>query len=245
MKYYLEIKVIGKENGAEITPETTDITDLKEILDVATKLFNNSKLRISYIPKKGSACHQFHVQDKSAIEKTDLTIAKILSCNSVNNSYDSILKLQKKAKDKLLRYEISTSLQSDKPLIISQDTNYILEDKEWVDADLYLYGEINILGGLEKHKINIKTDTYGNVEVNAKKEEIDGISKHLYKTTIGLGVHCKLSLTDEIKDATLFEIIEYDPKYDEQEFIESVKKSTPHWADVPDAVEWVKKLRSG
>lgn len=128
---------------------------------------------------------------------------------------------------------------------IDNNNNFKKDESYWVQSELYLYGMFNDLGGMNKPNIHFTTDKQNNILINCKFEDLQNETKNRVYQAGGVRVLAKQNLnTGEIKDASFVAFVEYTPSYNEEELLETIKRGSEAWQDVPDHVEWVRNLRN-
>jgi len=249
-KAYISIRIQGKNRLQQpIQPKDVDISDIREIISNVETFFSKKQGKrptISYQIKDGSVVHKFFTT-VAIVASFNGIIAEVEARNSIDflekHQSNLITYLQKKAIKEDLNISLSNSSTNNKTLVINNESNFKKVESVWVQTELYLYGSIYDAGGLNKPNIHIKTEEYGNLTVSTTKEQLKGGESILYKT-LGLKVSGKQNLqTDEIKDLFLFEFLEYNPVYDDEELNHLIKKASPQWNDVDDPDKWLNELR--
>lgn len=251
-KGYIEIKIEGIKNNKKIGPEDIDISEIKELLTDFENLLYPSKAEkidrpsISYQIEKGSVRHKFLVPITSV-----LMFNGIVSETSFRNSIEfldskraAILeKFQKKAKEQSFEIVLSTSLHDSKPLIINKQTNFFKTKSDWVDTEIYLYGDIYEEGGLSNANIHLRSKEYGKIAIKATEQQLKEGENRLYKV-YGVKARGKINLIDNsLADLELIEFLDYNPIFNKSELDILISKSTPQWADVKNVDEWLGEIR--
>jgi hypothetical protein len=95
-----------------------------------------------------------------------------------------LLDLQSYSKEYDRDIEISSSLPNiiAKPIKITKNTNYRLNDEVWLPIEDYVYARIVRIGGQRKCYLTIETEEYGTFEVMIPKEEIERSEQKLIYT---------------------------------------------------------------
>jgi len=249
---YIEIKVNNTEKS--LTPKDLDIKELKDFLsDIETLLFPEDKKKrpkISYTNQEGSIRHIFYLPTSIVISFNSF-ISEIKKSNSIDflvpNQQEIICKLQKKAKEENLIFEINNSKKpQQKPLVIDYNTNYQQKNitESFYESEFYLYGEIIQQGGV-KPNIHLRTEEYGSLTIGASKEQIlDGENK-LYQT---YGIKVKGKRTIPENDPFDLELVEfvgkYEPVFDEELFNKMVEESKSNMDKIDDLDKFIEELKS-
>lgn len=155
-------------------------------------------------------------------------------------------KWQRKSYTTGRQYIINSSVSEDKALItISNQSQFISPQSDWVDTSLYLYGKIYEEGGLSKINLHILTDRYGRLTVNATEEQLTIGDNKLFKI-YGLWVKGKQNIaTGQLKDLELIDYLKYQPEYEELALQKLIKKATASWSTIKNKDEWLADIRGG
>lgn len=251
---YIEIKVVGKKGGLDLTPDNYDIKDIIAVLQHAENLLfpNNKKERptISYDIQESSVKHIL----KTSLQAIIGFNALLLQIYNHNYSIDFLESptarafeyFQDSAKKQGVAFEISTSVQDSGRLTVDQDTEFIRSEEIWVDAEFYFYGTITDFGGKEKANIHLDTKEHGLLKVDSDKKMLGEYeSNPLYKE-YGIRATGKQNIhTGELDKSTLklLEIIDYDRKYKKDYIAGLIQKATVSWEGIGDADEWLSEMR--
>lgn len=143
-------------------------------------------------------------------------------------------------------YELFTNDGGQKASLIKIDkeTKFKTKKSTWVDVELYVYGRINDIGGKNKPNIHLELDNGNTVKIGSSKELLVGDSKNrIYKRQL-VRIKAKQNIeTQDTKDEKLISFENYDPHYDEEEFMSIVKKARIAWKSVKSATAWVEEVR--
>lgn len=253
----ISLRIIGKNGDEPLSPANFDIAQIRFLLDeVENLLYPDKKKRkerptISFEMKQGSVLNIFRTSLQnvlllssmlSAVEQNDGSIDMLES-----NSAQAMENLQAFA----LRYnydiEIGTSNVPTKVFKISPTTHYVRRRNILVDIECYYYGVLTDAGGKDKANIHIDTKNAGTLTIRVDKEYLaDYKGNPLYKQ-FGVRVRAKKNIiTGDIDRSTLelIELLDYQPRYDEDYIKRLIAKATPKWKDV-DADEWLANIRGG
>jgi hypothetical protein len=205
---YIEIHITGKKGVDNLSLDNYDVAELKNVLDIIIKLCpqidKNDPLSLTIV---NGSVKQIFKGSKQRIAMFS-TILSLVVGNPYLEDIESqtaisVEELQKSAKTTGYTYSITTSM-SNKPLVISPTTDYKRREVEWIDGELYLYGEVILTGGVNP-KLHISTKEYGKLVVNASKDFLCKAEKLLYREC-GIMVKAKLNkYTNEIdKESIMF-----------------------------------------
>ena len=250
----IEIRVVGKEGNQNLSPENYDIRHIATVLqNVEDLLYPNSKKDrpiISYDIQEGSVKHLF----KTTIQ-TVIGFSAVLSQVQANDSINFLeLKtarafenIQNLSRQKNYEFQIKTSLNDDYELIINPSTKFFRTENIWAEAELYFYGVIKDAGGKSKANIHLDTNDYGYLSIETGEEFLKEREENLLYKNFGVRASGKQNIeTGEIdtKSLTLIELIDYNPKFDNDYLNSLIKKAKKSWKNInPD--EWLLNIRGG
>jgi hypothetical protein len=251
---FIEIKVVGKKDNLELTPDNYDIKDIISVLENAENLLFpiNKKERptISYDIKEGSVIHIL----KTSLQAIIGFNALLLQISHNNYSIDFLESptakafeyFQDSAKKQDVSFEISTSVPDSGRLTVNQETEFIRSEDIWVDAEFYFYGIVTDFGGKEKANIHLDTKEYGLLKVDSEEAILrDYESNPLYKP-YGIRATGKQNIhTGELDKSTLslVEIIDYDRNCREDYIDGVIQRASASWEEVGDVDEWLRQMR--
>lgn len=248
----IEIRVVGKSGNNDLNPDNYDIKHIATILqNVEDLLFpTNKKDRpiITYDIQEGSVRHLF----KTTIQ-TVIGFSAVLSQVQANESIDflelktarAIENIQNLSRQKNYEFQIKTSLNDNHELTINPDTNFIRTENIWVDAEFYFYGTLKDAGGKSKANIHLDTDDFGYLSIETGEKFLKEREDNLLYKKYGVRAKGKQNIeTGEIdtKSLLLIELVDYQPKFDNDYLDSLIKKAKDSWKNVkPD--EWLLNLR--
>lgn len=250
----IEIRVIGKLGNQNLSPDNYDIKYIATILQNVEDLLYpyNKKDRpiITYNIQEGSVKHLF----KTTIQ-TVIGFSAVLGQVQAKESIDflelktarAIENIQNLSLQKNYEFQIKTSLNEKFELIINPSTKYFRTENVWVEAEFYFYGILKDAGGKSKANIHLDTDEYGYLSIETGEEFLKEREENLLYKKFGVRAFGKQNLeTGEIdtKSLSLVELIDYQPKFDNEYLNSRIKKAKENWKDVnPD--EFLINLRGG
>ncbi len=116
----------------------------------------------------------------------------------------------------------------------------------YVDAELYLYGEVLNWGGSKTPNIHLKAHDGKLYIIKCKKEDIkEDQTNRVYQNT-GIRVSAKYDIntnTYNEKEYTFIEFVDYSPIFNQDELSSLVGKGTKAWKDVKDHIKWIRETR--
>jgi len=235
---YISVKITGKTLQGTLNLKDIDIAETKELLvDVETLLFpskaeREEKPRVSYEVQNGSIKNLFFIPAANVTMFTALMseVGKRGRTDLLQQKAATIIyKWQKKAFASGREYTITSSVNERPFLTINRDTKFIALQTDWVNTNLYLYGEISEEGGLSSSNLHILTERYGKLRVDATTEQLtSGINK-LYNI-YGLWVKGKQNVTTGfLKDLSLIDFLWHQLDYDELALNKLIEKASASW----------------
>lgn len=252
---FIQIRIQGFKGNLELSPDTCDIREIREMLEQAENLLipGDKKDRpiISYQLEAGSVRHIFktsiqyiigfnaiigQLNQSQSIDFLDLPTAKAFE------SFQNI------AIKKGYSFEVNTSIPESNVVKIDKSTRLFRSEAIWADAEFYFYGKVTSMGGKEKSNIHIATDDLGVMIVQTDKEYLEHLENNLLYKTYGIrAVGKQHSETGEIDRSSLkfIELIDYHPKYDESYLKKLRRKAEKSWLGKVNAEDWLKDLRGG
>jgi hypothetical protein len=141
------------------------------------------------------------------------------------------------------RYSVS---DPSKQVFFSIDSTSNLQRTEdsWVYVEKYLHGNIVDMGGSTKPNVHLKLESGETLTIASTQELLaQGEENRLYRPAL-LHITAEENLhTGALRNLNLIAFEDYRPSYNEKEFRLMVEKASQAWPDVPNATEWVEKLR--
>jgi len=252
---FIEIGIRGSKGNIDLSPDNYDIREIISILEnVENLLFPGEKRdrpTISYKIEEGSVKHIF----KTSIQYIIGFNAIIGQINQVENidfldlrTAEAFENIQHIATKRNYVFSIKTSLDNTNEVIVDKETRFIRTEAIWVDAEFYFYGKATNAGGKDKANIHIYTEELGTVRIQTPISFLEKCEQNLLYKTFGIRATGKQhSETGEIDTSTLkfVEMIDYQPKYDEQ-YLKSLRdKAKKSWLGRINSDNWLKELRGG
>lgn len=252
-KNYIEIRIEGKKGNINLTPDNLDIKEIRQILDIADRLFSSGSTTkrptISYSLGEGSVIHRFYASFQIVLQLTSV-LSFIVSNSSTEHldfetrkSFDELQKVSVKSNYSI---KINTSENLKNILEITPETKLFLTREKLVDAEFYFYGEIIRAGGKDKTSIQLNTENYGILTIHTTRSIIERIENNPLYKTIGLRVSGLQNIeTGEFDRQSLYllELIKYEPKFDPEYLNGLIERGKSHWADIDNPDEWLRNLR--
>lgn len=256
-KNEISLRIIGKNGDESLSPANFDIGQIRFLLDeVENLLYPDRKKRkdrptISYELKEGSVLNVFKTSMQSV-----LLVSSMLGVIEQENGYidklevgsaQAIENLQSFALRHNYDIEIGTSDKPQRIFKITPTTHYVRRENILVDIECYYYGTLTDAGGKDKANIHLDTKDAGSLTIRTDKEYLAGYQGNPLYKKFGVRVRAKKNLlTGDIDKSTLVlvELMDYQPKFDEDYLQGLIRKATPKWRDV-NADEWLANVRGG
>lgn len=129
-------------------------------------------------------------------------------------------------------------------LVISDKTNFVFKNNNWVDVDLYLYGRVFDLGGKNKPNVHIELDNGNTIKIQTSLNLLSTDEENrLYKKQL-VRVRAKRNIeTNQLKEERLISFVYYNPQFDEKNFEEISEKATSAWKSIKNVSQWVDEIR--
>jgi len=131
------------------------------------------------------------------------------------------------------------------PIVISHASDYHTPDQnEWVHVEEYVVGTLVDMGGATSPNVHLQLPGRQMLVISTSVQYLkEQQTNYLYRR-----VQARLSAEKNIKTGAyknqrLMAIVGEAPSYNESELKAAIAKGTAAWADVPDAVAWVRELR--
>lgn len=256
-KYEISLRIMGRNGDEPLSPANFDIKQIRFLLDeVENLLYPDKKKRkdrpiISYEMKPGSVINVF----RTSLQNVLMLSAMLGAIESDNGSIDrlelnsaqAIENLQAFALHNNYDIEIGTSDKPKRVFKLSPTTNYVRRANIMVDVECYFYGTMTDAGGKDKANIHLDTKESGSLTIRADKGYLAEFKGNPLYRKFGARVRAKKNiLTGDIDKSTLVlvELMDYQPRYDEQYLDSLIAKATPKWSGV-DVDEWLADLRGG
>lgn len=133
-----------------------------------------------------------------------------------------------------------------RPIRISAESNYFADDANtWVDVERYVRGELQDLGGSTKANAHLRLPDGQTLYVATDRDAVRKEKQNLVYQFVTLRIKAKMNLlTGELKNARLIEFVDYRPEA-EEDLTTLRTRAAIAWKDVPNASDWVDKLRGG
>lgn len=249
---HIDFVLLGKADGVVITPENIGFSQFNVFnKQVEEFLAGSQNIKLNDVRvdiKKGSYLLRTLVPVVlySAVQ-TDLKSAKDFILDGIDvKRAEVIQKWQEQSKKTpKLSIEIRPDGHDRSGIIkINHSTNYHYGQLEsWVAVEKYLYGQIVDMGGAHNANIHLKIKAKTLIVATSQEFLRDQKENKLYHNVM-LRVKAEQNInTKELRSVSLISFEEYKPVYDEKALNHFASVGKKAWADVPNAVKWVRQTR--
>jgi len=249
----IEIRVEGRVGGKALSPDLVDIDEIREILAQANDLLfpgvrRGQRPLVSYEIEEGSVRHRFRTLMQTVIG-FGAVLAQVEAEGQIDFLHErsavAIETLQQLAIEK--DYVVTLSANEGR-LRIDRTTHYVRDEKLWVDAEFYLYGELTNAGGKSSPNIHLDTEEFGVLKIATEKDYLKEADENLLYRKFGVRVEGRQNLKTFEMDRTSLKFIalfEYEPAYSDAYLDGLMHKAENAWESVSDADAWLEELRGG
>ncbi len=252
---FIEIRITGSKGNLDLTPDNYDIREIISILENAENLLYPGDKRdrpiISYKIEEGSVKHILKTSIQYIIGFNAI-IGQVSQIQNIDfldlgtaKAFESI---QDIATKRNYVFNIKTSLENTYEVEVDNTTKYYRTEAVWADAEFYFYGKVTNAGGKDKANIHVFTEELGTVRIKTPISFLEQYDLNLLYKNFGIRATGKQhSETGAIDTSTLvfIELIDYQPKYDEQ-YLKSLRdKAKKSWLGSINPDSWLKEIRGG
>lgn len=249
---YIEIRMTGNKGNLELSPENFDIKELIPILENVEKLLfpNDKKNRpnLSYKVENGSVKHIFQTAMQFVIGFNAI-LGQVVATKDIDfldlPTAKAFEYIQEIAKKKDYSIAISTSIANTNEIQIDKNTNYLLTETIWADAEFYFYGKITNAGGKDKANIHILTEEFGTIRVQTPIKFLEEHEENILYKSLGIRAKGKQNVvTGELdtSNITFIELLNYQPVFD-KEYLNGLRaKAKESWNGISPE-KWLSEIR--
>lgn len=238
------IHIEGHQGTIALSPETTDIRDIQAVLkDIEHILYPGSRgdrPQISYHIEDGSVKHVFKTAMQAVIAANSLLVT-VESHGEIGflepKTASAIERLQMLARQKDYTVSFFTNLQDEPVLTMTAETDFVMGEQSWVEAEFYFYGVLKDAGGKVKTNIHLDTEEYGYLRIQADEEQLKSYPENpLYRYWGVRALGRQNPLTGEIdkQSIRLIELIDYEAKFDKKYIARLIERAQGHWGRTPE-----------
>ena len=245
----------GEVDGVVITPKTIGLSQFNEFnQQVEAFLAGSERTKLNQVQveiREGSYLFRAVISATLALSTLGQDI-RILERQDALGEVDPkraevVRKWQARAKaSPRLEFEIRPEGQALPSIRVNHETDYREGNiQPWVTVEKYLRGEIVDMGGVQKANIHLKLARGGKTVIVSAPQSMlrDQEENRLYHKVL---LHVRAQQhhrTGELRSLELIAFDDYHPVYDEEALDRFASEGAIAWADVPDAVSWVRELR--
>lgn len=251
----IEIKITGSKGNLDLSPDNYDIRELIAMLENAEDLFYSGDKKdrptISYRIEEGSVKHIFKTSMQFIIG-FNAVIGQVNQTQNIDfldiRTAKAFENIQNIATKKNYVFSIKTSLDQTNEVKLDKTTRFYRTEAIWADAEFYFYGKVTNAGGKDKANIHLSTEELGTITIETPKTFLEDYEENLLYKTFGIRAKGKQhSETGEIDKSTLkfVELIDYQPKYDEQYLKSLREKAKKNWLGTINPDNWLNEIRGG
>lgn len=252
---FIEIRITGSKGNLDLSPENYDIREIISILENAENLLYTSEKKdrptISYMIEEGSVKHIL----KTSIQHIIGFNALLGQLNQVQSidfldlaTAKAFENIQTIAVKRDYAFSIKTSLIDTNEVKLDRTTRFYKTEAIWADGEFYFYGKVTNAGGKDKANIHVFTEELGTLRIQTPITFLEQYNENLLYKNFGIRATGKQhSETGDIDTSTLkfIELVDYQPKYDEQYLKELRKKAKKSWLDRINSTSWLNEIRGG
>ncbi len=252
---HIEIVVSGAKGNIPLSPDNYDIRDVIAILENAENLLfpGDKKNRpvISYQIQEGSVKHIFKTSIQYVIGFNAL-LAEIGHSKQIDllelKTAEALESFQEMATKNNYEFTLKTSIYQSQELKIDTSTKYYRSEAIWADAEFYFYGKVTNAGGKDKANLHLYTQELGTIRIETPMEFLETKEDNILYRNFGVRVKGKQhSQTGEVDKSSIkfIELIDYQPKFDEDYLNSLINKATDTWSSMKDKDNWLRETRGG
>ena len=146
------------------------------------------------------------------------------------------------------RYRVDDGRARGEVLWVHEKTRFRpREDGPWVRTERYLYGRVCSIGGSKATNLHLRLpDADETLIIESTEEKLRAEQdrrNYLYHDALVHVTGEEDLRTGKLRKLRLVEFADYAPRFDEEHFARLTQAGARAWADVPDAAEWVERLR--
>lgn len=252
---HFSIIIKGTVGDSQLTPRNYDVREVSEaiqhFLDLAFGGEKKDRPLVTYALEEGSVKHVFTtgLAIVASVTQQLETVRQTGSLASLDPvQANALLWFQERAAQKGYTYLLGTSEAAPDLLVLDRSTRLARQSRQWVETELYFYGQIVDAGGQARSNIHLLTAEHGPLTLTTPRALLAALRENPLYKSYGVRVIGKQdALTSEIDFDSLRvqEITPYSAiHYDEDYIAELRAKATQSWLgelDSPD--EWLNNLR--
>jgi len=121
------------------------------------------------------------------------------------------------------------------------------DQDEWVAVEKYVRGKVVDLGGSTMANVHLVLEATGGTLIAKSTPDYlhDQRQNYLYRT-VQVRIAAEQNIrSGKLRNERLIEFVGEAPSYDPSDLNAFIEAGTRAWADIPDAVAWVREQRGG
>jgi hypothetical protein len=248
----IEIRVNGYHGSLELTPESYDIRELKDLIGHVEDLLFPSERKerptIAYRVEEGSVRHLF-TTSMQAVIAFNAVLGQVKAQNSIDfleaRTAAAIEAIQQESIKKGWSFSLSTNLPGTSEVRIDQNSLFQRTDDVWAEVEMYLYGKVTNAGGKEKANIHIAVEDKGTFLVQTPQSVLAGWETNILYKQYGLRVIGRQNMsTGEVDRTSLqfLELIDHHSRFDKA-YLVQLRKKAGSWLKGIDPDSWLNDIR--
>lgn len=252
----IEFVLIDRVEGVDITPDTIGLDRFNEFnQQVATFIAGSQGVKLDEVHvsvTEGSykLLVTLPLLVATALEPDLRTLQRQDALSEIDPKRAEVIsKWQARSKGSpSLKYAIRPHGMNAAPLEFSPATNFRMgEVIPWVKVEKYLFGTVVDMGGARKANVHIRLEDTGqivNIGTNQGylKDQEENRLYHKVLVRVEAEQHFR---SGQLRNLRLLSFEDYRSGYDEAALDRFATAGRQAWADIPDAADWVRKLRGG
>jgi hypothetical protein len=252
----IEFVLRGKLEGVAITPATINLRHFNEFnQQVADFIGGSQRLKLDDVRVSvGQGSYKL-----TAVLTVVLAAALEADLQAMQRQ-DSLAEIDPKRAEVIAKWQARSKASPELEYAIrprgfaghdiefSASTDYRAGDiVPWVRVEKYLFGTVMDMGGAGKANVHIRLNDSGDiVKIGTNqgylKDQEENRLYHKVLVRVEAEQHFR---TGRLRNLRLLSFEDYRPGFDEAALDRFAEAGRAAWADVPDAAEWVRKLRGG
>lgn len=253
----IEFVLRGKRDGVEITPSTIGLNRFNEFnQQVAEFLVGSTELKLDDV--------RISVEEGSNVLATFLPALLLASVEpdiQALQRQDSLGDIDSKRAKVVEKWQAQAKKSADisveirpvdipelAPVKLTQETDYRMGAvTPWVQVEKYLVGEVQDMGGATSANLHLRIEgVKGLLKIEASQNYLKKQEKNrIYHRVIAHVTAEQHHKTGKLRNLRLISFEDHAPAYDEGALERFTEAGRLAWADVPDAVAWVREHRGG
>lgn len=133
---------------------------------------------------------------------------------------------------------------TERSLIIDAETVLISDESFWAETEKYFVGKVMDIGGKTKPNLHLELENGQSIVISATQEQLASSSENsLYRSVIVHILAEENIMTGNLRNLRLQNFDSFNPRFDEAEFDNVVRKGTQAWKSISDHNAWLDQIR--